>query len=147
MHECGQDSITGFVGIIDMDKMGLKHAAAYTPSLGMKAMVVWQDAYPTRPQVMHMEKMQRRMNAHPKGQGYDSLVESLGKDVLPIEYGGKNGPLEEHIDYTLKIFQDNGQWFREVCKYKAEESKRPGKAKTYSDIFGMEGSFRKLNVD
>ena len=32
-----------------------------------------------------------------KGQGYDSLVESLGKDVLPIEYGGKNGPLEEHI--------------------------------------------------
>jgi len=166
MHECGQDSITGFVGIIDMDKMGLKHATLYTPSLGMKAMVVWQDAYPTRPQVMHMvnmpppmeavftlyksfanEKMQRRMNAHPKGQGYDSLVESLGEDVLPTEYGGKNGLLQEHIDYTLKTFQDNGQWFRDVCKYKAEESKRPGKAKTYSDIFGMEGSFRKLNVD
>ena len=50
-------------------------------------------------------------------------------------------------DYTWKIFNDNRQWFRDVCKYKAEETKRPGKAKTYSDIFGMEGSFRKLNVD
>ena len=50
-------------------------------------------------------------------------------------------------DYTVKIFEDNRQWFADVCKYKAEERKRPGKAKTYSDIFGMEGSFRKLNVD
>ena len=39
MHECAQDSITGFVGIIDMDNMGLKHAALYTPSLGMKGKV------------------------------------------------------------------------------------------------------------
>ena len=51
MHECDQSSITGFVGIIDLDGMGVRHAALYTPSLGKKAMVVWQDAYPTRPQV------------------------------------------------------------------------------------------------
>jgi len=166
MHDCTQDSITGFSGIIDMDKMGLKHAALYTPSLGMKAMVVWQDAYPTRPQVLHMvnlppameavftlyksfanEKMQSRMNAHPKSDGYEALIGSLGKEVLPKEYGGTNGTLQDHIEYTVKIFEDNRQWFADVCKYKAEERKRPGKAKTYSDIFGMEGSFRKLNVD
>lgn len=51
------------------------------------------------------------------------------------------------IDYTLKIFQDNAAWFSDVCKYKADEKKRPGNPKTYETIFGMEGSFRKLNVD
>lgn len=116
MHECDQSSVTGFAGIIDMDGMGLQHAALYTPSLGMKAMVVWQDAYPTRPQAMHMinmptpmeaiftlykgfakDKMKERMKAHFKGSDYSVLDESIGKEVLPIEYGGTNGTLQDHI--------------------------------------------------
>lgn len=43
------------------------------------------------------EKMKQRMNAHPKGQSHDALVNSLGKDVLPAEYGGSNGTLQDHI--------------------------------------------------
>ena len=93
------------------------------------------------------EKMQARMKGHLKSEGYAALIESLGAEVLPEEYGGTNGKLQDHIDYTLKIFEDNKQWFKDVCRYKADESQRPGKAKTYSDIFGMEGSFRKLTVD
>ena len=73
-------------------------------------------AYPARPQTMHMinmpppmeavftlyksfanEKMQKRMRAHLKGEGYSALIESLGKEVLPVEYGGTNGTLQEHI--------------------------------------------------
>lgn len=38
-------------------------------------------------------------------------------------------------------------WFLEQEKLKADESKRPGKPKTYGDLFGMEGSFKQLTID
>jgi hypothetical protein len=38
-------------------------------------------------------------------------------------------------------------WFKEDEKLRVEESKRPGKAKSSGDVFGLEGSFRKLDID
>ena len=39
-------------------------------------------------------------------------------------------------------------WLLESGKYRSEEKKRTGgRLKTQEDLFGLEGSFRKLNVD
>ena len=41
---------------------------------------------------------------------------------------------------------ENRKWIMEQTKYRSEENKRQVK-RTYSDIFGMEGSFRQLEFD
>ena len=41
------------------------------------------------------EKLKRRVFVHTRGH-LQRLVEDLGTDVLPEEYGGTNGTIEEH---------------------------------------------------
>lgn len=38
-------------------------------------------------------------------------------------------------------------WFKEQEKSKANESLRPGAPKTADELFGMDGTFRKLTID
>ena len=43
--------------------------------------------------------------------------------------------------------EENRLFLIEQEKYRSDETKRPGKPKTADELFGIEGSFRKLNVD
>jgi len=43
--------------------------------------------------------------------------------------------------------EDSRDFLLEREKMKSDEPKRPGRPKTSQDLFGMEGSFRQLNID
>jgi len=160
-----QASINGVVLIQDMAGMTASHALKMNPVVAKKAMTVWQDAYPTRPKALHFinmppviesvykmfegfqkEKMKARNHVHPKGD-LSKMQEDVGLDILPKEYGGTNGTIAELTDYWVKEMDEKRDWLIEQTKYKTDEAKRPGKPKLHSDIFGIEGSFRKLEID
>lgn len=69
-------------------------------------------------------------------------------DILPNESGGKAGPQKELFAKQLKRMEEHRDWFiQEEKTQRIDESKRPGKAKSASDLFGVEGSFKKLEID
>lgn len=47
----------------------------------------------------------------------------------------------------MKKVEEYSSWFDEDSKYGTDESKRPGKPNSAADMFGVDGSFRKLNLD
>ncbi len=49
------------------------------------------------------EKLKRRVFVHTRGH-LQRLVEDLGTDVLPEEYGGTNGTIEEHASKKLSLY-------------------------------------------
>jgi len=160
-----QASICGIVLVQDMAGMTASHALKMNPVVAKKAMTVWQDAYPARPKALHFinmppviesvykmfegfqkEKMRQRNHVHPKGD-LSKMQEDVGLDILPKEYGGTNGTIDELTDYWMKRMEEKRDWLMEQTKFKTDETKRPGKPKLHSDIFGIEGSFRKLEID
>lgn len=77
----------------------------------------------------------------------DDLTQRLPLKYLPRDYGGENGWLDEEINTVERKFDEYREYFKENANYGADESLRPGKPFDIEGMFGMGGSFRKLEVD
>ncbi|KAI4466007.1 alpha-tocopherol transfer protein-related [Holotrichia oblita] len=165
VQEDDQYIVGGLVLFNDVSGAGVSYLTHMTPSLAKKSMTYYQDAYPTRPKELHFfnipsffdallsiikpfmkEKMQKRLRIHNTSR-IEEMYQYIPKSILPTEYGGDAGPIQDLIDHWKKKVEDYAPWFKEDVKYVSDESRRLGKPKTASDLLGIEGSFRKLNVD
>ncbi|VVC91866.1 unnamed protein product [Leptidea sinapis] len=84
---------------------------------------------------------------HVHNKNFAALYEKFPQEMLPEEYGGRNGSIQELTDYWKGKVESRRDWFLEEDKARSNEYLRPGKPKTTSSLFGVEGSFRKLDVD
>ncbi|XP_045114535.1 alpha-tocopherol transfer protein-like isoform X3 [Portunus trituberculatus] len=164
MEEDETLSVTGMVMVEDFKNFSLSHLAALSPVTVKKMTTLFQDGYPMRPKGLNYintpaafdtvfnifrsfmkEKMKKRVHIH--GSDMESLYKQVPREMLPVEYGGTNGTVEEIKNYWLQRLDARRDWLLEDEKYCVDESKRPGKPKTSAELFGIEGSFRKLDVD
>ncbi|KAF5287376.1 hypothetical protein FQA39_LY15914 [Lamprigera yunnana] len=75
------------------------------------------------------------------------LYSVLPESLLPREFGGENGTLENiKMEWKSKI-ESYRQWFLEDANFKSEKCFRYGEPNTIESTFGLDGSFRKLDFD
>lgn len=144
--------------------MSTAHFLQFTPTFVKKMTMMSQEGSPLRQKGFHYvntptgfetvfnmfktfmsEKNRSRLYVH--GSNLESLYQHIPKRLLPKEYGGEGDSLKDITAAWEKKILSYREYFIEEDQYGTDERKRVGRAKTAESLFGMEGSFRKLEVD
>ncbi|XP_077288517.1 alpha-tocopherol transfer protein-like [Arctopsyche grandis] len=155
--------VAGDVYVLDASVATPSHFAKFTPTLVKKFLICVQEAYPVKLKEVHIinisplvdtiinfvkpfikEKIRERIFVH---SDLESLYKHIPQEMLPEEYGGNAGAIADLNNAWKAKLESYGGWFKEQEEIKADESRRPGKPKTHDDLFGVDGSFRKLAID
>ncbi|XP_075991499.1 alpha-tocopherol transfer protein-like [Anticarsia gemmatalis] len=156
--------VNGAINIVDLEGITTTHFLQMTPTQIKKLIIAGQDASPLRLKTLHYinslpvfesifnfavkllnEKHRKKIFVHSRDMTV--LYEHIPKETLPVEYGGNGGTAEEITDYWMKKIDEYESWLDDDMKYGTDETKRPGNPKTPERMFGVQGSFRKLDVD
>ncbi|KAB0791781.1 hypothetical protein PPYR_03698 [Photinus pyralis] len=76
-----------------------------------------------------------------------SMYQYVPIDCLPSDYGGSQPSVKQLHEDWIRRLHDYADYFVKEDSYIADDSKRVGKPANLSDIFGVEGSFKKLDID
>ncbi|XP_031764291.2 alpha-tocopherol transfer protein-like [Galleria mellonella] len=155
----------GFVILIDLDKITLGHVARLDLQTMQQFLYFLQEALLVKMKGLHylnappfMDKIMILIKPFLKKDLLDVLhIHQIGSKTLekfvptvglPKEAGGEYKTFNECRDDVIAAFKANKDYFEAETKKRVVESRRPGKPKTISDIFGgVEGSFKKLEID
>ncbi|XP_067615419.1 alpha-tocopherol transfer protein-like [Eurosta solidaginis] len=78
----------------------------------------------------------------------DDFFKHVPQSIMPKEYGGEEAECSQLKEIFYKKLKDDRAEILEFEKrHQVNEKLRPGKAKDASDLFGIEGNFKKLNID
>ncbi|XP_017017793.1 alpha-tocopherol transfer protein [Drosophila kikkawai] len=156
--------VNGMISILDLANVTTGHFLQMTPSFAKKMTVFQEEALPLRPQGIHFintpngfetifnmikpmmsKKQQGRLYVH--GSKWEALYKQIPKKYLPVEYGGENGSIPELLKEWEQRILDHRSYWEEENNYGTDESLRVGQPVDFESLFGLQGSFRQLNVD
>jgi len=156
-------SVTGFVQLHDMASFSFRHASTLTLPLVKQVMTTWTEGYPTRPKAVHYintppsftpifnlfrkfmkEKMKKRVRVHGS---YAEMQEHVPVEMLPAEYGGTAGGLEDVADYWVQKIESYRDWFLEDEDHKVTDERKPKSMKKVKEMLATQESFRQLEID
>uniref|UniRef100_U5EUS0 Putative transporter n=1 Tax=Corethrella appendiculata TaxID=1370023 RepID=U5EUS0_9DIPT len=160
--ECDNTIISGHHVVVDAQDIKFSILSQVSSSL-VKKMTSTIENYPIRTRGMHFinlsttfeavfklfygflsEKIKQRVFVY---NSFEELHQRIPKKYLPDIYDGDAGSLEDLELYWRKKMIDYQQFFSEDSKYGTNEKKRVGIPKTASSLFGVDGTFRSLEVD
>jgi hypothetical protein len=77
----------------------------------------------------------------------EALYKVVPRKLLPKEYGGDAGPIQDIINDMEKRMIAKRDFFLEDENYGVDEKKRVGRPKNADNLFGLDGTFRQLAID
>ncbi|XP_043247851.1 alpha-tocopherol transfer protein-like [Colletes gigas] len=155
--------------VIDLEGFSVMHFTRCSPThtIVRKSMMAVQDSMPLRLHRVHFlhapafiesilnifypllkAKLVQKFRVHTGGG--EELHPYMDKDILPKEWGGLAGTFDELNDAWRKKIEKNRDWYlREEKVSRTNESARQpeSKSRLLKELDGLQGSFRKLNID
>ena len=146
-----QSQTKGMAIVMDLDGMGTSHSSLINPSLVKKLLVVFQEAFPMDNDILlelssiyflNMPKILEKLimvvlsflkkyKSIVKIQDRESgpMVEEMGTEILPAEYGGDNRDCEQLARFWEEELGRQKEWLSAQRNFKTDESLRVGKSK------------------
>ncbi|KAF7269153.1 hypothetical protein GWI33_017793 [Rhynchophorus ferrugineus] len=156
--------VAGEIIVIDASLARPEHVIAFFGSVVKKLIILLRNAYPIRLHQVHVIKAPHMVDKfmslikpllHPKirdkiyfHKDAKSLMTTFGIENLPSDYGGYLKSLRYLALDCYQIIKENITWFERQQHIKL--SYIPEKVQTdlnCNEYFGVDGSFRQLNVD
>ncbi|XP_023950590.2 clavesin-1 [Bicyclus anynana] len=155
----------GFVIVIDMTLTSLAHLAKLDIMTVRQTLYFLQECMLVRLKEVHfinapsfMDKLMMLLKPFMKKALLDIihiheaespvLYNYIPKEAFPKELGGDYKTKKELKDEIQQWVEDNKQFYKEENRRRVNESLRPnGQKATIEEIFGIQGSFKKLDID
>lgn len=165
LWECDEISIAGLFILFDGTGVTYKHLSQVTLPILRKCVTCFVNAYPIRIKGMHvihvpsfaMPIINLGLQLLPQKVASvahfysDDSKSAIHKDFpakfLPVEYGGYGQSMSELSEQLRVKMESYKDWYLNDEIYSTIESKRPKDSPLSNELFGLDGSFRKLEVD
>ncbi|XP_045454365.1 clavesin-2-like [Melitaea cinxia] len=164
LYQYAEGTWPGLVVLIDMDLTCIGHVGRIDLSTLRQVIIFHQECMLTKLKEVHflnapyfMDRFMSLVRPFAKKsfmdmikiheRGSKSIYQYVPKSAFPKELGGNYKDNITLRDEMIRHLGDNKQYYEEEGRKRVNESLRPNGKTNVEDLFGIQGSFKKLEID